>query len=134
MKHEDVVAAARAHVAACRSSDGGDSSSAFQYASVTKDTLRISHLLAAYDAKLPTEFPPNIDHLTIYKIFDSNREGQLMVLVDNDGDAHVTVANGRGMNSLEFCTHAGGGRAPRTRLALIHLAEAIRQDTEDLAV
>lgn len=79
------------------------------------------------------DYPEHVVPMETYKLRDSNNSGTLSVIVDDDGDAHITVWNDRGMNSLEFCTLMGGGRSARTRMAIIRLADSIRRDNEDAA-
>ncbi len=62
-------------------------------------------------------------------------EMQLQVHLDGDGDVIVAVTELRHdrleIASCEFCTGAGGGRSPNTRLALIALMVAIEKDNAD---
>ena len=58
---------------------------------------------------------------------DGEFEGILSVCFTQDGDAWVSTGRGE----LRFRHHFGGGQSPRTRTALLILAEAIRLDNED---
>jgi len=57
-------------------------------------------------------------------------QGHLRVLLDSDNDACVAVWDGKRAASVEFCNPGGGGggRSPRTRIALIALMVAIEAD------
>lgn len=66
---------------------------------------------------------------------DMSPRGQIKVLIDDQGDIHVTVFedNGNGIiensASIEFCCcGSGGGKSPNTVRALRDLAEAIKLD------
>lgn len=77
---------------------------------------------------------------------DKGRDGGsfLRVFVANDGDAHVAMQDWEDIKtpgsspspfpSVRCRTLAGGGRFRRTRQALLWLAEAIRQDREELGL
>lgn len=67
---------------------------------------------------------------------DMNRSAgapQLVVLVDSQGDAHVSMPGGGvGLgHGIRVCTGQGGGRNRRTRAALLQLANAIRLDNQE---
>lgn len=69
---------------------------------------------------------------------DMSPRGQLRISTDDDGDIYVSVFEDDGdglieiMASVEFCTcGTGGGQSPKTRAALIALAEAMREDNEE---
>lgn len=57
----------------------------------------------------------------------TSAEQDLTVAFGPDGDAWLDA----GLLSLRFRSGAGGGMSPRTRAALMVLAEAIRRDNED---
>jgi hypothetical protein len=60
---------------------------------------------------------------------DGTWSGKLNVMVDQMGDIWMTVDKPTTFGfSLRFRTYGGGGRSPRTRNALMLLAEAIRLD------
>lgn len=59
---------------------------------------------------------------------DMGEDGALRVLVDEQGDVYVGTHL---RHTHRFCTKVGGGRSPRTRAALLILAEAIRLDNEE---
>lgn len=59
---------------------------------------------------------------------DGKPDGVLAVTFGPDGDAYVSIDF---HPTLRFRTWTGGGSSPRTRNALIVLAEAIRLDNED---
>jgi hypothetical protein len=58
-------------------------------------------------------------------------EGRLGVICDCSGDICVGI-DFRRNKSLKFRNIQGGGKSPRTRIALMILAEAIRLDNEEL--
>jgi len=66
---------------------------------------------------------------------DGTYEGALNVHFDRMGDAYVHIEGPPGkpqaLCNLRFRTHGGGGMSPRTRNALMMLAEAIRLDNEE---
>lgn len=64
---------------------------------------------------------------------DGSHEGVLNVLFTPDADARIWITSAEGMQSdvLRFrMPDIGGGMSPRTRVALLILAEAIRADNE----
>ena len=63
---------------------------------------------------------------------DGTMTGIIGVNFDQNGDAWVFIEDAEGATqSLRFRSFAGGGRSPRTRAALMILAEAIRLDQEE---
>jgi hypothetical protein len=84
----------------------------------------------------PKGWPEGVEKRVSYeRSEDMSVLGKLMVMIDDDGDAIVSVLpDPEGpphiIASAEFCTGVGGGRSPRTRLALLHLARAIMLDNE----
>ncbi len=70
---------------------------------------------------------------------DMSPDGRLRILIEDDGDVIVEVMTGCVTNNprdfkmaaAQFCTYAGGGRSPKTRLALLALARAIVEDNAD---
>jgi len=71
--------------------------------------------------------------------FDVTRQAdeaghRLRVFRGDAGDVHVAVMVAGHWVSVEFCTRQGGGRSPKTRLALVALAEAMMQDNEGCPV
>lgn len=64
---------------------------------------------------------------------DGTRLGQIQVMFDPNGDAYVSILGDAHERSptLRFrMPGSGGGLSPRTRVALLILAEAIRLDEE----
>jgi hypothetical protein len=65
--------------------------------------------------------------------------GKLMIHQQDDGDVIVAVIadpdekrlGSSVCMSAEFCTYAGGGRSPNTRMAIIALMEAIEKDNKE---
>lgn len=72
-------------------------------------------------------------HERLHDDHDGTMEGTLNVMFSPDGDARIWINGNEGRSSptLRFRTHGGGGLSPRTRVALLILAEAIRQDNEE---
>lgn len=65
------------------------------------------------------------------RLEDMNPDGHLRVTLDSDNDVVVEVFDGTQFVSVEFCAGAGGGgRSPKTRLALIALMAAIEEDNK----
>ncbi len=65
---------------------------------------------------------------------DGTKEGVLNVVFTPDGDARVWITGeeARLSPTLRFRTEiGGGGNSPRTRVALLILAEAIRRDNKE---
>ena len=62
---------------------------------------------------------------------DGRRHEGISVLMDNQGDAWITINDERGCCFARIRTFAGGGHNDRTRNALMILAEAIRLDNEE---
>jgi hypothetical protein len=67
---------------------------------------------------------------------DMSPKGRLAVIIQVDGDAIVSVLPDPDESyslypSAEFCTHAGGGRSPRTREAIHRLFEAMEKDNAE---
>lgn len=56
--------------------------------------------------------------------------GMIDVCITSDGDVHLKTFH-KGFGGLRFRTGLGGGRYPKTRNALLLLAEAIRQEGFD---
>lgn len=72
-------------------------------------------------------------HERLHDDHDGTGQGVLNVMFSPDGDARVWITGEAGMRSptLRFrMPGGGGGLSPRTRIALLILAEAIRQDNE----
>lgn len=74
-----------------------------------------------------------IDDRTAYSRTQDDTDGDptngvLRVMFSQDGDAWISI---NGHSLIRFRTQNGGGRSPRTRTALLILAEAIRLDTEN---
>jgi hypothetical protein len=72
-------------------------------------------------------------HERLHDDNDGTMEGVLNVMFTPDGDARVWITGEAKMPSptLRFrMPGGGGGLSPRTRVALLILAEAIRQDNE----
>ena len=72
--------------------------------------------------------------MEIYKRYeDMSQLGHIQLLVEDDGDVILTVypdpdAGQHFGTSAQFCTVAGGGQSHKTRMALIQLIEAIKED------
>ena len=63
---------------------------------------------------------------------DMSQTAHIRVGLDGDSDVYVSVYDGQGGASIEFCTqYAGGGKSPRTREALIALMVAIEEDNAE---
>jgi hypothetical protein len=67
---------------------------------------------------------------------DMSPDGRLRIWQQEDGDFIVEIVpwskEEKPSASVEFCTvGSGGGRSPHTRLALVALMEAIRQDNTE---
>ena len=63
---------------------------------------------------------------------DGTFSGKINVLIDQMGDVWLTLDAPENFGRmLRFRTPGGGGLSPRTRNALMLLAEAIRLDNED---
>jgi hypothetical protein len=68
---------------------------------------------------------------------DMSPEGKLRILMQDDGDMIVECLEWNDRTKLiertaavEFCTHAGGGRSPKTRMALLQLAHAMAEENK----
>lgn len=85
---------------------------------------------------LPT-LRPNTQYARLQDDHDGKRWGILSVMFGDDSDAWVSID----MNGVELVDrtirfrvpYIGGGKSPRTRVALHILAEAIRLDNEESA-
>lgn len=65
------------------------------------------------------------------RIGDMHPDDCIYVMADASGDACLSLVTDRGWQTIEFCTSgAGGGRSPRTRVAVLRLAQAIALDEE----
>jgi hypothetical protein len=63
---------------------------------------------------------------------DMERAGFLRVGLDMDNDVFLEIHDGKDTASVEFCVPgAGGGRSPRTRMALVALMVAIEADNAE---
>lgn len=63
---------------------------------------------------------------------DMSPTAHLRVGLDAENDVYVSVHDGKGGASVEYCTpFSGGGKSPRTREALINLMLAIEQDNAE---
>ena len=71
---------------------------------------------------------------------DMSVDGQLVLIQQDDGDVIVNIRPSKEDRdysgspfgvSVEFCSHAGGGRSPRTLKALQQLVKAINDDNRD---
>lgn len=63
------------------------------------------------------------------RIGDMSPSASLRVGLDSDNDVYVSVWDESGGGSIEFCCPgAGGGRSPKTRMALIALMRAMEAD------
>ncbi|KAF1003948.1 MAG: hypothetical protein GAK28_04411 [Luteibacter sp.] len=63
------------------------------------------------------------------RIGDMSPSASLRVGLDSDNDVYVSVWDESGGGSVEFCCPgAGGGRSPKTRMALIELMRAMEAD------
>lgn len=68
---------------------------------------------------------------------DMSRHGNLEVLILDDGDVIVQITNDPespcpGFAFAEFCLPmSGGGQSEHTRLALVNLFNAMREDNEE---
>jgi len=75
---------------------------------------------------------PTLKTMTVYsRLHDDNdgtERGRISVIVASDGDVHVTIDVRPGTDLRYRMPMQGGGRSPRTRNALMILAEAIRLD------
>lgn len=69
----------------------------------------------------------------VLRLSDSGNRSSIRVLQEDDGDLWIVVRDDKGrLADAEFCTtHAGGGRSPRVRDALLLLMEAIEADNHD---
>lgn len=68
------------------------------------------------------------DALTSLRVF-AEPDGDLWVVISGpDANGNIETWNER---KIEFCTRAGGGRAKRTREALIYLAIAMQLDNAE---
>lgn len=96
------------------------------------------------DRVLSSQWPDGLEAGTFYEVAcdDRGRNGGTWLRVfisPADGDAHVMAQNWEDMPEgepdpnvqIRLRTRAGGGRASRTRQALLWLAEAIRLDASD---
>lgn len=74
---------------------------------------------------------------TATRYSDMNPDDRLRIMQQEDGDmivSIVTLPKEPYINStmaVEFCTRAGGGRSPKTLLALKALMEAMKEDEKD---
>jgi hypothetical protein len=87
---------------------------------------------AALKALLENPFWPEglAERKRYYRNEDMGRGG-ISVMLDQDGDTHIAVAQDGRISFAEFCTMTGGGRSPRVRAALVYLALAIKLDEEE---
>lgn len=81
-----------------------------------------------------TTWPEGLQAGERYQVRSDEGEGFLRVQVDDQGDAYVLVCDDQRntVSSIRVCTRRGGGKSPRTRMALLWLADAMRKDGEDL--
>lgn len=89
--------------------------------------------LAAAHAAQPTAWPA--DKFAIRR--EDMGCGSLRVLLDSDNDVCVAVMDNDGnVSVVEFCNPGGGGggRSPKTRMALIALMVAIEADNAERPV
>ena len=62
---------------------------------------------------------------------DGTELGRLNIMFSPDGDARIWIEGNKMSDTLRFrMPMGGGGMSPRTRVALLILAEAIRLDNE----
>jgi hypothetical protein len=85
-----------------------------------------------------TDIWSRVQGMENYQVECDDREGTLAVVIDHQGDAHLKVwpteRTTYGMSpTFRARTFAGGGRNERTRIALILLALAIKEDGEEMA-
>lgn len=77
---------------------------------------------------------PSLDvdtsYTRVHDDHDGTFEGKLIVSIDRQGDIWFTTDRSH-FAMLRFRTWGGGGASPRTRNALMLLAEAIRLDNEE---
>lgn len=90
------------------------------------------------DAKIILESPfwiPELEtgewYARIHDDHDGTLMGNLSVIIDRCGDAHIAVEGVPSGNFLRFRTANGGGQSERVRNALMILAYAILLDSKD---
>ena len=67
---------------------------------------------------------------TIVRILDDNVEGTLIGILDDDGDARLSIVSREGERiSVEFCTRLRGGRDPEFTRAVRTFITAMRLHT-----
>jgi hypothetical protein len=75
----------------------------------------------------PASLRPEVGYARTHDDCEGDPSQTLEVYVTADGDAHLVAT---AFQSLRFRHGLGGGLSPRTRNALLVLAEAIRRDNE----
>lgn len=85
--------------------------------------------------KFPKHWPEGLEPMSAYVgRSDDSPDDVLILTVSEDGDAFIRTRDmERQGPSVRICTHAGGGRQSRTRLALLWLALAMKLDAEEAA-
>lgn len=76
-------------------------------------------------------WPEGLEAREGYARREDDSDGSLRVVIDDDGDAWISVLGVRPGHGLRFRTLAGGGSSRRTRAALLLLAKAIQLDNEE---
>lgn len=77
----------------------------------------------------PSTLEPMISYTRQHDDTDGEDNGRISVIISKDGDAWVDIDM---QKTLRFrMPFSGGGISPRTRNALLILAEAIRLDNEE---
>lgn len=87
--------------------------------------LQLRQMLESYF--WPPALRPNVRYQRLHDDHDGTQEGWLSITIGEDGDAWVGAD---GMELRFRMPMTGGGASPRTRTALVILAEAIRLDNE----